>query len=200
MGRNDLLIRTFPSDMSCQGNAVLSLIAGAIKGCVFADIVLVKKVNGKTLTVFPLVTGTNASGGSIENQDVYNVPFIQYQAGNSSVKMTPRVGDIGLVIACDKDITNVKKTKGGGPPPTQRRHSYSDAVYITAIASLNDEPTEFAEFTGNGINIQSPGVVNINGLKILADGTLQLADGSVVDRHTHGGVETGGSNTAPLGG
>ncbi|HFT1551926.1 TPA: hypothetical protein ACH27V_005708, partial [Klebsiella quasipneumoniae subsp. similipneumoniae] len=27
-----------------------------------------------------------------------------------------------------------------------------------------------------------------------------LADGSVVDRHTHGGVETGGSNTAPLGG
>ncbi|HBQ4101875.1 TPA: hypothetical protein L7141_000631 [Klebsiella pneumoniae] len=195
-----MLTKQKPSDMSCQGNTVLSLIAGAIKGCVFADIVLVKKVNGKTLTVFPLVTRTNASGGSIENQDVYNVPFIQYQAGNSSVKMTPRVGDIGLVIACDKDITNVKKTKGGGPPPTQRRHSYSDAVYITAIASLNDEPTEFAEFTGGGINIQSPGVVNINGLKILADGTLQLADGSVVDRHTHGGVETGGSNTAPLGG
>ncbi|HDY7233996.1 TPA: hypothetical protein RRE64_005392, partial [Klebsiella pneumoniae] len=110
-----MLTKQKPSDMSCQGNAVLSLIAGAIKGCVFADIVIVKKVNGKTLTVFPLVTGTNASGGSIANQDIYNVPFIQYQAGNSSVKMTPRVGDIGLVIACDKDITNVKKTKGGGP-------------------------------------------------------------------------------------
>ncbi|MEH1005999.1 Gp138 family membrane-puncturing spike protein, partial [Klebsiella pneumoniae] len=179
--------------------AVLSLIAGAIKGCVFADIVLVKKVNGKTLTVFPLVTGTNASGGSIENQDVYNVPFIQYQAGNSSVKMTPRVGDIGLVIACDKDITNVKKSKSGGPPPTQRRHSYSDAVYITAIASLNGEPTEFAEFTGSGINIKSPGVVNINGLKILANGKLQLVDGSIVDGHDHGGVESGGSRTNPLG-
>ncbi|HFD3343746.1 TPA: Gp138 family membrane-puncturing spike protein, partial [Klebsiella quasipneumoniae subsp. similipneumoniae] len=188
-----------PMDVSCQGNAVLSLIAGAIKGCVFADIVLVKKVNGKTLTVFPLVTGTNASGGSIENQDVYNVPFIQYQAGNSSVKMTPRVGDIGLVIACDKDITNVKKSKSGGPPPTQRRHSYSDAVYITAIASLNGEPTEFAEFTGSGINIKSPGVVNINGLKILANGKLQLVDGSIVDGHDHGGVESGGSRTNPLG-
>ncbi len=54
-----MLTKQKPSDMSCQGNAVLSLIAGAIKGCVFADIVLVKKVNGKTLTVFPLVTGTN---------------------------------------------------------------------------------------------------------------------------------------------
>lgn len=47
-----MLTKQKPSDMSCQGNAVLSLIAGAIKGCVFADIVLVKKVNGKTLTVF----------------------------------------------------------------------------------------------------------------------------------------------------
>ncbi|MEQ0366881.1 Gp138 family membrane-puncturing spike protein [Klebsiella sp. JB_Kp042] len=194
-----MLTKQKPSDMSCQGNAVLSLIAGAIKGCVFADIVIVKKVNGKTLTVFPLVTGTNASGGSIENQDVYNVPFIQYQAGNSSVQMTPRVGDIGLVIACDKDITNVKKTKGGGPPPTQRRHSYSDAVYITAIASLNDEPTELAEFTGSGINIKSPGVVNINGLKVHPDGKLELVDGSIVDGHTHGGVVSGGSRTDPLG-
>jgi hypothetical protein len=112
--------------------------------------------------------------------------------------MTPRVGDIGLVIACDKDITNVKKTKGGGPPPTQRRHSYSDAVYITAIASLNDEPTEFAEFTGSGINIKSPGVVNINGLKVHPDGKLELVDGSIVDGHTHGGGSIGGSRTDPL--
>lgn len=193
-----MLTKQKPSDMSCQGNAVLSLIAGAMKGCVFADIVVVKKVNGKNLIVFPLVTGTNASGGSIPNQDVYNVPFIQYQAGNSSVKMTPRVGDIGLVIACDKDITNVKKSKSGGPPPTQRRHSYSDAVYITAIASLNDDPTELVEFTGSGINIQSPGVVNINGLKVHSNGQLELVDGSIVDGHSHGGVQFGGDRTDPL--
>lgn len=188
------------SDISCQGNAILSLIASASKGNVFADIVLVQDVGDGVMTVLPLVSGANASGGEIKCQEVYDIPFIRYQAGNSAVKMTPRVGDIGLVIACDKDTTNVRASRQSGPPPTQRRHSYSDAVYITAIASLNDEPTEFTEFTGSGINIKSPGVVNINGLKILADGTLQLADGSVVDRHTHGGVETGGSNTAPLGG
>ncbi|UVW54666.1 hypothetical protein NYO12_10075 [Klebsiella variicola] len=189
-----------PSDISCQGNAVLSLMASASKGHVFADIVLVKEVSDGVMTVFPLVSGANVSGGEIKGQEVYDIPFIQYQAGNSSVKMAPRVGDIGLVIACDKDTTNVRASRKSGTPPTQRRHSYSDAVYITAIASLNDEPTEFAEFTGSGINIKSPGVVNINGLKILADGTLQLVGGSIVDGHTHGGVEPGGSNTAPLGG
>lgn len=141
------------SDISCQGNAILSLIATASKGNVFADIVLVKDVGDGVMTVLPLVSGANVSGGEIKCQEVYDIPFIRYQAGNSAVKMTPRIGDIGLVIACDKDTTNVRASRKSGPPPTQRRHSYSDAVYITAIASLNDEPTEFAEFTGNGINI-----------------------------------------------
>ncbi|AKL37155.1 Gp138 family membrane-puncturing spike protein [Klebsiella michiganensis] len=186
------------SDISCQGNAILSLIATASKGNVFADIVLVKDVGDGVMTVLPLVSGANVSGGEIKCQEVYDIPFIRYQAGNSAVKMTPRIGDIGLVIACDKDTTNVRASRQSGPPPTQRRHSYSDAVYITAIASLNDEPTEFAEFTGSGINIKSPGIVNINGLKILANGKLQLVDGSIVDGHDHGGVESGGSRTNPL--
>ncbi|HDU4605131.1 TPA: hypothetical protein RFT49_003078 [Klebsiella aerogenes] len=193
-----MLTKQSPENSSCHGNAVLALIAEASKGNVFADIVIVKEVGNGSLTVLPLVSGTNASGGEIKNQSVYDIPFIQYQAGNSSVKMTPRIGDIGLVIACDKDITNVRKSKKGGPAPTQRQHSYSDAIYITAIASLNGEPTEFAEFTGNGITIKSPGEVDINGLKILANGKLQLVDGSIVDGHDHGGVESGGSRTNPL--
>ncbi|HHI5092371.1 TPA: hypothetical protein ACP56Q_001380 [Klebsiella quasipneumoniae] len=195
-----MLTNQTPESVSSQGNAILSLLHSALKGMTFVDIVLVREVEGDVLTVLPLVNDVDVSGRAIANQEVYQIPYLRLQAGNSAVKMTPRIGDIGLVIACDKDTTNVRASRQSGPPPTQRRHSYSDAVYITAIASLNDEPTEFAEFTGSGINIQSPGVVNINGLKILADGTLQLADGSVVDRHTHGGVETGGSNTAPLGG
>lgn len=193
-----MLTKQSPENASCHGNAVLALIAEASKGNIFADIVIVKEVKDGALTVFPLVSGTNATGGEIKNQGVYDIPFIQYQAGNSAVKMTPRVGDIGLVIACDKDITNVRKSRRGGPAPTQRQHSYSDAVYITAIASLNGEPTEFAEFSGDGINIKSPGVVNINGVKIHPNGKLQLVDGSIVDGHDHGGVESGGSRTDPL--
>lgn len=39
------------------------------------------------------------------------------------------------------------------------------------------------------INGTAPGGFNLNGLKILSDGRLQLVDGSIVDKHTHGGVE-----------
>ena len=194
-----MLTNQNPESASCQGNAVASIIASVLSGLSFIDIVLVKEVNGSTLTIIPLVNDVDVSGRSISNQDIYQIPFLQLQAGNSAVKMEPRVGDIGLVAICDKDTTNARETKAGGPSPTQRRHSYSDAVYITAIASLNAEPTEFAEFTGSGINIKSPGVVNINGLKVLANGKLQLVDGSIVDGHDHGGVSSGGSRTKPLG-
>ncbi|MXF49852.1 hypothetical protein GR294_25570 [Raoultella sp. Lac2] len=194
-----MLTNQSPESVSCQGNAVVSIIGSILSGLAFIDIVLVKAVEGDTLTILPLVNDVNVAGGSISNNEIYQIPFLRLQAGNSAVKMTPRAGDIGLIVICDKDTTNVRKSKRGGPAPTQRRHSYSDAVYITAIASLNGEPTEFAEFTGSGITIKSPGDVNINGLKILANGKLQLVDGSVVDGHDHGGVESGGSRTNPLG-
>lgn len=102
------------SDISCQGNAILSLIATASKGNVFADIVLVKDVGDAVMTVLPLVSGANVSGGEIKCQEVYDIPFIRYQAGNSAVKMIPRIGDIGLVIACDKDTTNVRASRQSG--------------------------------------------------------------------------------------
>ncbi|PLK68292.1 hypothetical protein, partial [Klebsiella pneumoniae] len=178
-----MLTNQTPDSVSSQGNAILSLLHSALKGMTFVDIVLVREVEGDVLTVLPLVNDVDVSGRAIANQDVYQIPYLRLQAGNSAVKMEPRPGDIGLVVICDKDTTNVRETRSEGPAPTQRRHSYSDAMYITAIASVNGEPTEFAEFTGSGINIKSPGIVNINGLKVHSDGKLELVDGSIVDGH-----------------
>lgn len=193
-----MLTNQTPESVSSQGNAILSLLHSALKGMTFVDIVLVREVEGGVLTVLPLVNDVDVSGRAIANQDVYQIPYLRLQAGNSAVKMEPRTGDIGLVVICDKDTTNVRETRAEGPAPTQRHHSYSDAMYITAIASMNGEPTEFAEFTGSGINIKSPGVVDINGLKVHPDGKLELVDGSIVDGHSHGGVQFGGDRTDPL--
>lgn len=193
-----MLTNQTPESVSSQGNAILSLLHSALKGMTFVDIVLVREVEGDVLTVLPLVNDVDVSGRAIANQDVYQIPYLRLQAGNSAVKMEPRTGDIGLVVVCDKDTTNARETRAEGPAPTQRRHSYSDAIYITAIASMNGEPTEFAEFTGSGINIKSPGVININGLKVHPNGQLELVDGSIVDGHSHGGVQFGGDRTDPL--
>nr|DAY73633.1 MAG TPA: baseplate protein [Caudoviricetes sp.] len=90
---------------------------------------------------------------------------------------------------------------------SNNKNTYAEFDPTDTISIYNSQGMKI-EITGSNITItdgtgtisMSGGTVNINGLKISPNGTLTLADGSVVDKHTHGGVESGGSSTAPLGG
>ena len=171
-----------------------------LSGAFFIELVKVQAVRGAApnlvVDAIPLVTRTDQSGAMIQNSTIFNIPVFRLQRGGSAIIMNPVVGDIGMIAICDRDTTLVRANRKESVPGSGRKHSKSDALYLGGF--LNSQPTEYVEFTGSGINIKSPGTVNINGLKILSDGRLQLVDGSIVDAHTHGGVSPGGSNTAPL--
>ncbi|QMA42730.1 hypothetical protein HV032_14950 [Citrobacter freundii] len=171
-----------------------------MSGYYFIEIVMVMEVRGEdenlVVDVLPLLSRTDRTGAPIKNSVIYDIPVFRLQSGNSAVVIDPTPGDIGQIIVNDRDTTLIRANRKECPPGSARTHSKSDATYLGGI--LNTKPTEFVKFTGSGINIKSPGTVNINGLKILPDGRLQLVDGSIVDAHTHGGVLPGGSNTAPL--
>lgn len=171
-----------------------------LSGAFFIELVKVQAVRGTApnlvVDAIPLVTRTDQSGAMIQNSTIFNIPVFRLQRGSSAIIMNPVVGDIGMIAVCDRDTTLVRANRKESVPGSGRKHSKSDALYLGGF--LNDQPTEYVEFTSSGINIKSPGTVNINGLKILSDGRLQLVDGSIVDAHTHGGVSPGGSNTAPL--
>lgn len=171
-----------------------------MSGYYFIEIVMVMGVRGEdenlVVDVLPLLSRTDRTGAPIKNSVIYDIPVFRLQSGNSAVVIDPTPGDIGQILVNDRDTTLIRANRKESTPGSARKHSKSDATYLGGI--LNTKPTEFVKFTGSGINIKSPGTVNINGLKILPDGRLQLVDGSIVDAHTHGGVSPGGSNTAPL--
>lgn len=150
--------------------------------------------------IIPLVTMLDGAGSVVQPTTIYNAPFSRLQGGVSAIVIDPVVGDLGVALFADRDISAVKSSKKSSPPGSLRRNSSSDAIYLGGL--LNGVPSQYIKFIndGGGIEIKTPGNVNINGLKVLSDGRLQLVDGSIVDKHTHGGVESGGSNTAPLGG
>lgn len=171
-----------------------------LSGAFFIELVEVTAIRGTApnlvVDVLPLVTRTDPSGATIQNSEIFNVPVFRLQRGASAIIMNPVLGDIGMIAICDRDNSIARANRKQSVPGSKRMHSKSDALYLGGF--LNAQPTEYVEFTSSGINIKSPGIVNINGLKILADGRLQLVDGSIVDAHKHGGVSLGGSNTAPL--
>ena len=168
----------------------------------FVELVKVTAIHGEapnlTVDILPLLTQVDPTGAMIETSVIYGAPVFRLQRGASALVMDPVVGDIGLALICDGDTTVVRANREPSVPGGRRRHSRSDAVYLGGV--LNTPPTEYVKFNGNGIEVKSPGTVNINGLKILPDGRLQLVDGSIVDKHTHSGVSSGSSSTAPLGG
>ncbi|ALX93944.1 hypothetical protein AV650_10450 [Serratia fonticola] len=142
--------------------------------------------------VKPMVNLLAASGDRVDHNTLYSLPFFRLQGGSNAIVIDPQPGDIGVAIFADRDITNIKKTRKPGNPGSFRRNHYSDGLYIGGF--LNGSPTQVIQFLNGGIKITSP-EVNINGLKVLGDGTLVLKDGIVVDSHKHGGVESGGSST-----
>lgn len=173
----------------------------------FVKVVVVSSVSddGKTVAVMPLVKKVDATNNPVDNSIVYGIPVAVHQGGKNAVINPPAAGDIGLVLVNDNDMSQVKSTKVASLATTKRTHSLSDGVYLMSI--LGADPTQYVKFNDSGIDIKSTGGVtitsasdvNINGLKISSSGTLTLVDGSVVDKHTHGGVESGSSSTRPLG-
>lgn len=146
-----------------------------------------------------------------------DVPVVFPRGGGCTLTFPVKEGDECLVIFADRCIDFWWQSGGIQEPVDGRMHDLSDAFAIVGpqsqakkISGISTSAVELRSDDGaaklsinpsNGaISGTAPGGFNLNGLKILSDGRLQLVDGSIVDKHTHGGVEPGGSNTAPLGG
>lgn len=146
-----------------------------------------------------------------------DVPVVFPRGGGCTLTFPVKAGDECLVIFADRCIDFWCQNGGVQEPVDDRMHDLSDAFCIVGpqsqakkISSINTSAVELRSDDGSAklslnpgsgtISGTAPGGFNLNGLKILPDGRLQLVDGSIVDKHTHGGVEPGGSDTDPLGG
>ena len=148
--------------------------------------------------VLPLVQQIDGSNNVYPMGKIINVPYLRVQGGSNAIVIDPQVGDVGLCGFCERDISIVKRTGELSAPDTRRKYDINSAVYMFTM--MSGAPTQYIHFKTSGIDIKTTGDLNINGLIIKADGTLVTKDGDTVDKHNHGGVQSGGSNTSPLGG
>lgn len=174
-----------------------------------------------TAVVQPAIKGAeqDESGAevSVNLPLLVDVPVVFPRGGGCTLTFPVKEGDECLVIFADRCIDFWWQSGGIQEPVDERMHDLSDAFCIVGpqsqakkIGGISTSAVELRSDNGKtklslnpasgSINGTAPGGFNLNGLKILSDGRLQLVDGSIVDKHTHGGVEPGGSSTAPLGG
>ena len=123
------------------------------------DVVRVIAVNeNNTVDVIPIIKNTTPSNEPIEETPIYGLRYIRWQYGTNGIKAKPSIGDIGLILVCKKDTSAIE----AGIIGNNSKFNTANGIYLGGLNGLNQEPTQFIEFTENGIEITTNGTININ--------------------------------------
>ena len=197
-------------------NALTFLVNQILSERNFAAMVQVKAVTNDGglspvgyVDVQPMVNQLDGNNNAVPHGVVHHLPYFRLQGGANAVILDPQVGDIGLAVFADRDISAVKATKKPANPGSMRRSAKADGIYVGSY--LGASPTQYVQFSASGITLVSPIAINfeapsvamtaptiaINASTSVAINTPSLTHNgkNIGDTHAHSGVSPGSSNT-----
>lgn len=170
-------------------------ILSRVNTCTLVKVVAVTNAGGVSpvgfVDVQPLVNQVDGAGNAVPHGVLHHLAYFRLQGGTNAVILDPQVGDIGIAVFADHDISSVAAGKAQANPGSWRRFNMADGLYIGGV--LNGTPVQYVQFSASGINIVTPGAVSITSASLTHNGK------NIGATHQHSGVQTGGSNTgAPV--
>jgi hypothetical protein len=157
-----------PHDFAGEFNAIQYMIRQILGKANIATLVQVQAVtnNGGVsafgfVDVLPMINLVDGLGNTVPQgqTNLYQLPYVRIQGGANAIILDPQVGDIGIAIIADRDISIIKATQAVGNAGSGRRNNLADGIYIGGI--LNAAPTQYIQFNSSGITINAQGTVNI---------------------------------------
>lgn len=140
--------------------------------------------------ILPLVNQVDGSGKPTPHGTIFRCPYLRIQGGANAVIIDPEVGDIGIAVFADRDISSATANKGPANPGSRRRFSMADGLYLGGV--LNGTPSQYVRFSSAGIEIHSPAQVKITAPDVLIEAdTVEIVAGTVdIDASTAATVTT----------
>lgn len=149
--------------------------------------------------VQPMVNQIDGAGNATPHGTIHQLPYFRLQGGANALILDPQVGDIGIAVFADRDISSVKATRKVANPGSRRKNSMADGLYIGGV--LNGLPTQYVAFTSAGLALVSPTAILIQAPAIgitgnvAATGTFTSNGHDISSTHHHTGVQPGTGNT-----
>lgn len=142
-----------PTDAAGEYNSMRFIIDQALARISTARLVQVKAVDvgAKTVDVQPLVKQMDGEGNATDHGTISGIPYMALQFGKNGVIADPVVGDKGLMVVCDRDISSVKANKTFSQPGSWRQFDMADGIYFGGV--LNEEPEQWVKFTDTGLEL-----------------------------------------------
>lgn len=173
--------------------------------------------NGPRVTVQPLIALVTTGGAQVPRAQVASLPVFQFGAGGFLLSFPIKTGDLGWIMASDRDISVFLQSYAASRPQTFRRQNFADAVFIPdimrgySIAGEDEENAVLQSADGSVkislwpdklkivaplVEIVTPSVTMTGDLVVAGEIT---AGGTTINlsTHTHSGVEPGGGNSGP---
>ncbi|QTD91573.1 oxidoreductase [Burkholderia anthina] len=117
--------------------------------------------------VLPLVNQLDGSDNAMPHGVIHNLPYFRLQGGANAVIIDPQIGDIGVAIIEDRDISSVKANRGPANPGSKRIFDMADGMYIGGF--LNGTPNQYMQFSTAGISIVSPTKITLQATLVEID-------------------------------
>jgi hypothetical protein len=97
-----------------------------------------------TMDITLLVNMLDGAGQVSKHGSVFKIIYCRPQSGDKAIIMDPKVGDMGLVVMCDRDTSAVRETKDQANPGSRRRFDMADGVWVCAL--MGEKPKVYVQF------------------------------------------------------
>ena len=156
----------------------------------------------KTASVEIGLKMVNADDTQSEYPPLVDCPCLFTRGGGFHLVHPYKAGDKGIVLFSDRCFDGWFQAGQVAPPMDFRVHSMSDAYFIGGADCLDDVSpiVSDAMFIGKddnsaGVTIKASGDIDLNGVNISPSGIITLPDGTILNSHVHGSVQSGNSTT-----
>ncbi len=201
MGNNNPSLRPENNGtLSGALNVVMNKFMQSIDGVMPARVVAYDPGTPAVVQVQPLIKIAGTSGESFSRGQVASVPVCQIGGGGFLLNFSLSAGDIGLLIASDRDISNFMETGQESAPNTFRIKSFSDGFFLPIVLDGYTPATEgvsLQNYDGSVKISLDSSQININGLTELFDSVIIDGDLTVNGKiRVIGDLNCGGNITA----
>jgi hypothetical protein len=141
-----------------------------------------------------LITIVTTDGSQVDRQQVASLPVLLLGGGGFFLSFPIKEGDLGWVLANDRDISNFLQSYANAPPNTYRKFSFSDGLFIPdimrgyTIAGEDDENAVLQNLDGTIKISLSETTIKITAPTVIVDGLLDA----------QGGISGGGAGLIPF--
>ena len=144
----------------------------------------------------------NADDTQSDYPPLVDCPCLFTRGGGFHLVHPYKAGDKGIVLFSDRCFDGWFQAGQVAPPMDFRVHSMSDAYFIGGADCLDDVSPIVGDamFIGKddnsaGVTIKASGDIDLNGVNISPSGIITLPDGTILNSHVHGNVQSGNSTT-----